>query len=105
MDDLLPGAAEDAPRGDADARLEWSVDPEALAALEKAELKTWMLNAMDQLSDANRVVFALKELEDWDTESIASHLDLPSSVVRQRLHRARVFMQASLRRYLGGRES
>jgi RNA polymerase sigma-70 factor (ECF subfamily) len=56
------------------------------------------------LPDSQRIVFVLKDLEDWETDDIARHLQLPSATVRQRLHRARVLMQARLRTHvLGGR--
>ena len=46
----------------------------------------------------------LKDLEDWETDDIARHLQLTHGTVRQRLHRARVLLQARLRAHvLGGR--
>jgi RNA polymerase sigma-70 factor (ECF subfamily) len=56
------------------------------------------------LPDSHRIVFVLKDLEDWETEDIARHLQVASGTVRQRLHRSRVLLQARLRAHvLGGR--
>lgn len=83
---------------------EWQVEAQAHALVERQELRACLTRALDALPDSQRIVFVLKELEDWETEDIARHLQLPPATVRQRLHRARVLVQARLRAHvLGGR--
>jgi RNA polymerase sigma-70 factor (ECF subfamily) len=82
---------------------EWHVEAEAHGLAEKREMRECLLAALDDLPDGHREVFVLKDLEDWDTEEIARHLGLAASAVRQRLHRARVQLQARLKTFVGGR--
>lgn len=82
---------------------EWQVEAQAHDLVEKQELRECLSRAMDELPDSHRIVFVLKDLEDWDTEDIARHLQLTPGTVRQRLHRSRVLLQARLRTFvLGG---
>jgi RNA polymerase sigma-70 factor (ECF subfamily) len=83
---------------------EWQVEAQAHALVERQEMRECLTRALDELPDTHRIVFVLKDLEDWETEAIARHLQLAPGTVRQRLHRARVLVQARLRAYvLGGR--
>jgi len=88
---------------DTRAGLQWSVEAQALAEAERRQLRECMLQALDDLPDPLRVVFVLKDLEDWSTEAIAARLDQTAPTVRQRLHRARVQVQARLRAHIQGR--
>ena len=83
---------------------EWQVAAQAHALVEQQELRACLMEALDELPDSTRIVFVLKDLEDWETEAIAQHLQLSPATVRQRLHRARVLLQARLKVHvLGGR--
>ena len=83
---------------------EWQVEAQAHDLAEQRELRECLDRALDELPDSHRIVFVLKDLEDWDTEAIARHLQIHAGAVRQRLHRARVHLQARLRTHvLGGR--
>lgn len=87
-----------------DRRPEWQVEAQAHDLVEREELRACLTRALDELPDSHRIVFVLKDLEDWATEDIARHLQLTTGTVRQRLHRARVLLQARLRAHvLGGR--
>jgi len=44
----------------------------------------------------------LRDLEEWDTEDIARHLQVTPGAVRQRLHRSRLQLQARLRTFILG---
>jgi RNA polymerase sigma-70 factor (ECF subfamily) len=106
--DALPGLGSFDPGGhhlDTQAELRWSVEPQALAEAERGQLRECLFQALDALPDLLRVVFVLKDLEDWSTEAIAARLDQTAPTVRQRLHRARVQVQARLRAHLQGRPS
>ena len=106
--DAMPGLGEFDAGGhhlDSRAELRWSVEAQALAEAERRQLRECLLQALDALPDPLRVVFVLKDLEDWSTGDIAARLDQTAPTVRQRLHRARVQVQARLRAHLQGRPS
>lgn len=72
-------------------------EPQAHTQLELGELRRRVGECLDRLPEGQRVVFVLRDLEDWDTEAIAVHLEITPALVRQRLHRARMFLQQRLR--------
>ena len=103
MEDLVSHHDDNGRPKDSEDSLDWSVEADALVHLEQTEMRELMLKALDEVPDTQRVVFILKDLEDWDTEAIASHLGITAVLVRQRLHRARMFLQARLRSHVSGR--
>jgi RNA polymerase sigma-70 factor (ECF subfamily) len=106
--DTMPGLGEFDGSGhhlDTRESLRWSVEPQALAEAERRQLRECLVQALDALPDPLRVVFVLRDLEDWSTEDIAAKLDQAAPTVRQRLHRARVQVQERLRVHLQGRAS
>lgn len=100
MEDLVSQESDEGRPMDAEASLLWSTDADAPTKVEHEQLRAKMMAVLDKMSDAHRVVFILKDLEDWSYEQIAEHLGVASSVVRQRLHRARLFVQARMRRFV-----
>jgi RNA polymerase sigma-70 factor (ECF subfamily) len=80
----------------------WAVEPQALAEAERRQMRACILEALEALPDTQRVVFVLRDLEDWSTEEIAEQLQQTPATVRQRLHRARVQIQARLKLHLQG---
>ena len=79
-----------------DTILDWSEDAEALMKVEQEELQAKVRAGLDRLSDDQRAVFVLRDLEGWNTDEVASHLGLTRELVRQRVHRARLAMRALL---------
>ena len=73
-------------------------DPEAAAA--RAEVRRLLERAVDQLPDAFRMVFVLRDIEEMSIEETASQLDLRPETVKTRLHRARRMLRQSLERTL-----
>ena len=57
--------------------------------------------ALNQLSEEYRSVLVLREMEDFDYETISSMLDIPVGTVRSRLHRARTMLRDQLRESIG----
>lgn len=89
---------------DTSLRPEWQVEAQAHDLVERGELRGCLMRALDELPDSQRIVFVLKDLEDWEVEDVARHLQLAPGAVRQRLHRARTLLQTRLRDHvLGGR--
>lgn len=105
MEDFASQGDDDGRPMDAEAMLEWSTEPDAPLHLEREEIRIRMMKTLDLLPDALRVVFVLKDIEDMDTQEIANQLNISQTVVRQRLHRARMFLQDRLRPVLSGRLS
>lgn len=69
-------------------------------AVENLELRSKILAAIDDLPPKYQVVFILKEVEGLSLNEISEALEISLPAVKSRLHRARLFLQASLERYL-----
>jgi RNA polymerase sigma-70 factor (ECF subfamily) len=63
--------------------------PAAAAAVERAELRGRLLAALGTLTEAQREVVLLHDLEGWRHVEIADRLELPAGTVRSHLHHAR----------------
>jgi len=103
MEDLVSHPDAEGRPKDTEASIEWSVAAEALDQMERNEMRELMLRVLDELPDSQRIVFVLKDLEDWGTDEIASRLNVTPALVRQRLHRARLYLQDRLRSHVSGR--
>ncbi|HEY7503685.1 MAG TPA: sigma-70 family RNA polymerase sigma factor [Gemmatimonadales bacterium] len=61
----------------------------AAAEVERGELRERLLAALAELSQAQREVVLLHDLEGWKHDEIAGHLGLAAGTVRSHLHHAR----------------
>ena len=87
-------------RGDDDALATApSLDPDAAASLERAELDAALRDAIAALPEDRRIVVILRDLEGLAYEEIAEVLALELGTVRSRLHRARMDLKAKLERF------
>ena len=105
LEDFQPRFHADGHHMDVEALLDLRQEAEALRMAEHDQLRGMVLEGLGRLSDDQRAVFVLKDLEDWDTEEIARHLGISRELVRQRLHRARLGMRGFLARFLEGRRA
>ena len=96
IDDLMPRFGDEGHHMSVDTILDWSEDAEALMKVEQEELKARVRAGLDRLSDDQRAVFVLRDLEGWNTDEIARHLGITRELVRQRVHRARLALRALL---------
>jgi len=64
--------------------------------LELEELRARLLRALDGLSEVQREVLLLHDMEGWKHREIATRLDMPSGTVRSHLHYARKRLRESL---------
>lgn len=103
LDDRVSRQEPDLRPNHMEATYEWRVEADALLHTEQKEMRAMMLKALDEVPDTQRIVFVLRDLEDWDTPRIARHLGITQDLVRQRLHRARTFLEARLRDLVHGR--
>jgi RNA polymerase sigma-70 factor, ECF subfamily len=71
-----------------------SQDPEAEAG--RAQLRRLVEQALDDLPEAFRSVFVMREIEEMSIEETASHLGIRPETVKTRLHRARRLLQKAL---------
>lgn len=77
---------------------EWRV--RADEAVENRELREQILEAIDDLEPKYQSAFVLKEIEGLSLKEIGDILDLTVPAVKSRLHRARLYLRASLERYV-----
>ena len=96
IEDLMPRFGDDGHHMNVDTILDWSEDAEALMKVEQEELKAKVRAGLDRLSDDQRAVFVLRDLEGWNTDEIARHLGITRELVRQRVHRARLALRTLL---------
>lgn len=97
MDDLLPKFLEDGHQSAPAGR--WKTSP---SELELAENRQQIRDQIAKLPESYRTVLLLRDIEEFDTETVAQMLDLSVSVVKVRLHRARQALRTLLDPLLGG---
>ena len=74
-------------------------DPASLAAL--AEIRRLLKSAIEELPVSYRMVFILREIEQYSVEETATRLVIKPQTVKTRLHRARRLLRESLDSTLG----
>ncbi len=70
--------------------------PDPAQGAEQAQEKSFLYEAMGELSESYREVIRLRDLEEKSTKEVAEELDLTRVNVRVRLHRARGALQEIL---------
>ena len=71
-----------------------SASPEAGAA--RAQIRSLIEQAVDDLPEAFRIVFILRDIEECSIEETAANLELKPETVKTRLHRARRMLRTAL---------
>lgn len=85
----------DAPLVELGLEAGWGADPEAVAAA--AEDRDRVRAALARLSDEDRAILVLRDLEQLSGPETAQSLDLSLAAMKSRLHRARLRLMAELR--------
>lgn len=98
IEDLLPRFVADGHQ--AEPAVDWSNAAEA--ALERGETRAIIEAALEQLPEAYRTVLILRDLEEVDTETAATMLEVSTAVIKTRLHRARQALRTLLDRHFRG---
>lgn len=98
IDDLLPKFLADGHQ--ADPAVDWR--DTADVALLKSESRQFVRDSIQQLPEIYRTVLILRDIEEFDTETTAQMLEITESVVKTRLHRARLALRTLLDRYFRG---
>jgi RNA polymerase sigma-70 factor (ECF subfamily) len=89
LDDLLPAFAADGHH--AERLASWAEPPDV--ALERAETRALIRDAINRLPDNYRVVLLLRDIEQLTTAETAEALGLTPNAVKIRLHRARLALR------------
>ncbi|HYV55911.1 MAG TPA: sigma-70 family RNA polymerase sigma factor [Candidatus Nitrosopolaris sp.] len=98
IDDLLPRFDEDGYW--AEPTSAWAMSSDVL--LERRETRTMVRNAIDRLPANYRSVLLLRDIEELDTDEVASLLGVTPNAVKTRLHRARQALRTLLEREFVG---
>lgn len=78
---------------------QWSETPEALA--QRAEVRERIDAALAELDDKYRLVFILRDIEEWSVRETAEVLGISESNVKVRLLRARLMLREQLTQAFG----
>ena len=104
IEDFLPHYAPDGHLINTDRMRDWSQEALALVTVESDQVRTKIREGLGLLSDEQRAVFILRDLEGMDTEEVAQMLGISRGLVRQRLHRARLGLRGVLDAFMSGRK-
>jgi RNA polymerase sigma-70 factor (ECF subfamily) len=74
--------------------------PAADSELARSQIREFLERAVDDLPDAFRIVFILRDIEEMSTEATAEQLSLKPETVKTRLHRARRLMRTAVEKRL-----
>ena len=87
-----------------DCRIEapWSQLATAEEILDNQRLQTLVAEKVAMLPDSYRIVFQLRDIEQYDTGEVAELLEISASNVKVRLHRARAALKKLLEPLLRG---
>ena len=64
--------------------------------MEQAETRQAIRNQIAKLPESYRTVLLLRDIEEYDTETVARMLEMTESAVKVRLHRARQALRTLL---------
>jgi RNA polymerase sigma-70 factor (ECF subfamily) len=103
IEDFLPRFSPEGHLMNTDRMRDWSQDAMALASVERDQLRTRIREGLQRLSDDQRAVFILRDLEGMNTDEVAIKLGISRGLVRQRLHRARLGLRGFLDAFMTGR--
>lgn len=75
-------------------------DPET--EFSRGQARRLLEHAIDDLPDAFRLIFVLRDVEGLSTEEAAAHLGIKVGTAKTRLHRARTMMRTAIEKQLAG---
>jgi RNA polymerase sigma-70 factor (ECF subfamily) len=101
IDDLLPRFRDDGRWSESPA--EWDMPCDGV--LERREARATVRRAIERLPASYRTVLMLRDIEELDTDEVATALGTTRNAVKIRLHRARQALKTLLDRELLGRDT
>jgi len=102
IEDFMPRFSDDGHLMSREGLLESSKEPTALDRVEEEQVRTKVREGLAHLSDEQRAVFIMRDIEGMDTEEVAKMLGISRGLVRQRLHRARLGLRGVMAPFLPG---
>jgi len=102
IEDFMPHFSDDGHVMSRESQLETSKEPTALDRVEEEQVRAKVREGLALLSDEQRAVFIMRDIEGMDTEEVAKILGISRGLVRQRLHRARLGLRGTLAPFLPG---
>ena len=81
---------------------DWVQEATALEQVEQDQIRERVQEGLSRLSDEQRAVFIMRDLEGMDTDEVAAKLGISRGLVRQRLHRARMGLRGLLASFTPG---
>lgn len=102
IEDFLPRFTPDGHHMGKEGLKDLSQEATALERVEEEQVRERVQEGLNRLSDEQRAVFVLRDLEGMDTEEVANMLGISRGLVRQRLHRARLGLRGVLSPFLDG---
>ena len=100
IEDFLPHFTPDGHHMGKEGLKDLSQEATALERVEEEQVREKVKEGLNRLSDEQRAVFVLRDLEGMDTEEVANMLGISRGLVRQRLHRARLGLRGVLSPFL-----
>ena len=98
IDDLMPQFDSNACRIEAP----WSYLATPDELLEQDQTRALVQSKIDQLPESYRIVLQLRDIEEFDTETVAAMLEITPGAAKVRLHRARAALKVLLEPLLRG---
>ena len=98
IDELMPQFDSNACRIEAP----WSYLATPDELLEQDQTRALVQSKIDQLPESYRIVLQLRDIEEFDTETVAAMLDITPGAAKVRLHRARAALKVLLEPLLRG---
>ncbi len=99
LDDLVPG------EGETKGLVESSWPTTPAEELLNRELADHIQNSLMELPEKYRIVFVLRDVEEFSAEEVARTLGISVPAVKSRLHRARLFLRKALSAYYLGEQA
>jgi RNA polymerase sigma-70 factor (ECF subfamily) len=102
LEDFMPHFSEDGHLMGKESLLETSREASAMEKVEEEQVRQKIREGLALLSEEQRAVFIMRDIEGMDTEEVAKVLGISRGLVRQRLHRARLGLRGVLAPFLPG---
>lgn len=96
IEEFMPRFSPEGHTVETDRMRDWSQDANALTLVEQAQVRDKIRDGLERLSEDQRAVFIMRDLEGMDTDEVAKALGISRGLVRQRLHRARLGLRGAL---------
>jgi RNA polymerase sigma-70 factor, ECF subfamily len=102
LEDFMPQFSPEGHLMSKEGLRDWVQEATALEKVEQDQFRERVEEGLNRLSDEQRAVFIMRDLEGLDTDEVAAKLGISRGLVRQRLHRARLGLRGLLASFTPG---